>query len=249
MAAPTNDELKLLRKFRDIIDDLNLKEDMNSDMELLRWIRARDNDLAEAENMLRKHMQWRIDHDYDNLGSWELAPKYDGLLPHQLIGYDDDNCPILLLLMGRWDGRKVLQDGVREDCINPQWKLYKELKERMRFKKTRDGVPVTQMSAIIDLNQLSMRQATISVCGALSEFARDFEANFPEFLKIMIIINAPWYFSMFFKVISPFCSPKTLKKIHILGTNREEWVPLIRNTFPHITWPIVYEDKNNKFIV
>ncbi|CAG7732234.1 unnamed protein product [Allacma fusca] len=249
MASPTSEELKLLKKFRNIIEDIHLKEDMDSDMELLRWLRARDYNLLQAEAMLRKHMQWRIDRNYDKMDSWEECPKFEGLLPQKVLGVDDDNCPILLLLMGRWNGRKVIQEGAREDCINPQWKLYKGLKERMKFKKTRDGTPVTQVSIIIDLSNLSMRQACIPVCGALSEFARDFEANFPEFLKIMIIINAPWFFSIFFKVIRPFCSPKTLEKIHILGSNREEWVPLIRNSFPNLPWPIVYEDKLTKHIV
>ncbi|CAG7831268.1 unnamed protein product, partial [Allacma fusca] len=43
MAAPNPEELELLGKFRETVQDLGLNEELNSDMELLRWIRARDN--------------------------------------------------------------------------------------------------------------------------------------------------------------------------------------------------------------
>ncbi|CAG7732438.1 unnamed protein product, partial [Allacma fusca] len=59
MAAPTFHELQILKEFRNRIKDLNLKEDINSDVELLRWIRVCDHNLDQAEIMLRKHMNWR----------------------------------------------------------------------------------------------------------------------------------------------------------------------------------------------
>ncbi|CAG7725168.1 unnamed protein product, partial [Allacma fusca] len=54
MAAPTLAELELLGEFRIRIKDLKLDEYLNSDMELLRWVRARDHDLDQAEIMFRK---------------------------------------------------------------------------------------------------------------------------------------------------------------------------------------------------
>ncbi|CAG7720839.1 unnamed protein product, partial [Allacma fusca] len=54
MAAPSKEELELLSNFRSRLTDLNLTDDQSSDMFLLRWIRARENKLDQAEAMLRK---------------------------------------------------------------------------------------------------------------------------------------------------------------------------------------------------
>ncbi|CAG7819358.1 unnamed protein product, partial [Allacma fusca] len=39
MAAPTNEELLLIKKFRESLHDLKLTEEESSDMQLVRWIR------------------------------------------------------------------------------------------------------------------------------------------------------------------------------------------------------------------
>ncbi|CAG7836499.1 unnamed protein product, partial [Allacma fusca] len=54
MARPTAEELILISKFRTRLNDLALSEEQRSDMQLVRWIRAREHSLDQAENMFRK---------------------------------------------------------------------------------------------------------------------------------------------------------------------------------------------------
>jgi hypothetical protein len=49
--------LLCLVQFRENVKDLPLKDDQQEDMFLLTWIRARENDLGKAEDMLRKVLE------------------------------------------------------------------------------------------------------------------------------------------------------------------------------------------------
>ncbi|CAG7785930.1 unnamed protein product [Allacma fusca] len=197
--------------------------------------------------MLRKHIQWRELVQYDQISSWDLPDDLHGLLPQGFIGYDDNNFPILLALVGRWNAKKIVQGTSREDAVKPHWKSYDSMKKRMKGKFTKEGVPVTQMSAIVDLSELSLLQGTLQVFRALSDFARGFEANFPELLKTCVVINSPWFLPMFFKFIKPFLSPKTTDKIQFYGYNRDEWVEALRKIFPESSLPTIYGGTNDNY--
>ncbi|CAG7717693.1 unnamed protein product, partial [Allacma fusca] len=47
------------------------------------------------------------------------------------------------------------------------------------------------------------------VLRVLSKSAQIFEANFPEYVKFIVFLNAPWFFPMFYKCVKPFLSDKT----------------------------------------
>ncbi|CAG7648083.1 unnamed protein product [Allacma fusca] len=55
------------------------------------------------------------------------------------------------------------------------------------------------------------------------EFLRIFDSNYPERLKAGYIINAPKIFELFWPLISPFLSARTLSKVQILGGSRDQW--------------------------
>ncbi|CAG7732232.1 unnamed protein product [Allacma fusca] len=245
MAAPKAEELDLLPVFRARIEDLNLNDFLNSDMELLRWIRAREWNLDQAELMLRKHMKWREEVNFDEITSWDLPEPFQGLLPEELIGFDEDNCPILLSALGKWDLRRVAHEGSPDYLLKSQWKWLAEMQDLMRRKVTREGVPVTQVCSLNDMNGISITQASLQVLRTLSDFSRSFEANFPESLKMYVVFNAPWFFSVFFKVARPFLSEKTLKKIHVFGSNREEWMGFLKQVVPDDVLPAAYGGSNS----
>ncbi|CAG7674402.1 unnamed protein product, partial [Allacma fusca] len=77
-----------------------------------------------------------------------------------------------------------------------------------------------------------------------SESVQMFEANFPEYSKLLIVINAPWFFPMFYKCIKPFVVEKTAGKIHIYGKNRKEWMEFLGSIFPVHVIPKVYGGSN-----
>lgn len=56
------------------------------------------------------------------------------------------------------------------------------------------------------------------------------EKYYPGRIETLVFINAPWYFSTVFALISPLMSASTLKKVKVLGTNflgpLSEMIPL-----------------------
>jgi len=56
-----------------------------------------------------------------------------------------------------------------------------------------------------------------------------YEANYPERLKMAVLINASWYFTMAFAFIKPILSGPTLQKLRIFGKDgwQEELLKLI----------------------
>ncbi|CAG7721004.1 unnamed protein product, partial [Allacma fusca] len=79
----------------------------------------------------------------------------------------------------------------------------------------------------------------------LTDASRIDEANFPESLKSWVVINAPWFFPIFFKCTKPFVSEITKSKIHVYGGNRKEWMQFLGSVFPHHVLPIKYGGSNS----
>ncbi|CAG7722009.1 unnamed protein product, partial [Allacma fusca] len=205
---------------------------------------ARENKLDQAELMLRKHMKWRNEVNFDQLLLWDVPKQCQELLPEIILGFDNDNCPVILSPNGKWDIRKVLQEVGPETALLARWRNVKTIQEAMKNKLTSEGVPVTQYNVIADLEGLSMAQGTFAALRMFSESVQMFEANFPEYSKLLIVINAPWFFPMFYKCIKPFVAEKTAGKIHIYGKNRKEWMEFLVSIFPVHVIPKVYGGSN-----
>jgi len=55
------------------------------------------------------------------------------------------------------------------------------------------------------------------------ESTKILEANYPENLGRLFIINAPKMFTMLFTLVKPLLSQATIDKFHIYGTDEKEW--------------------------
>lgn len=51
---------------------------------------------------------------------------------------------------------------------------------------------------------------------------------------------APWMFSIAFSFIKPILSPKTLGKIQVFNSEREKWLPALRQLMPDSAIPSDY---------
>jgi hypothetical protein len=91
MAVPTSEELQLVEIFRRRILDTQLPSGHTTNQQLVRWIRARENDLDKAEEMLRKHSEWRKSHGIGpSLLLWTPPPFLTSTYPAKLIGFDGE---------------------------------------------------------------------------------------------------------------------------------------------------------------
>jgi hypothetical protein len=72
------------------------------------------------------------------------------------------------------------------------------------------------------------------------------EAYYPDTIKHMFVINAPSYFSYLFSIIKPWMNPLDVKKIVILG-EQKEFLPVLLKYIAEEEIPVEYGGKNVEF--
>ncbi|CAL8125479.1 unnamed protein product [Orchesella dallaii] len=85
------------------------KSEEDQDLFLVRWIRARDNNLDKATAMLRNSLNWRKVHNADKVLETERHPFYAMNYKYSFPGLDKFGRPAILP-MNEWDARKIGTD-------------------------------------------------------------------------------------------------------------------------------------------
>ncbi|OXA42573.1 hypothetical protein Fcan01_22665 [Folsomia candida] len=235
-SPPTEKEWELIHKFRSRVEDVLDTDDKRSAHFLLRWIRARDENLDKAEAMLRNSMKWRKENDMDSVLNKPLDPFIKDTYPYYTEGHDYEGHPVREVHSGAWDMRKAIDAGKEtefQDFVNHFFEsIMVAIRESGNLKGDGGGSsdwPHTQFIYICDWEDYSYAQLiNLKAVQALLKFASQYEAHYPEILYKVYFVNCPAIMPLFLKLLKPLLAPKTYSKIHIYGTNREEWEPILR---------------------
>jgi len=233
MAAITEDETKKIMAFRKRVDEF-LKDDYTkSALYLIRWLRARDCDLDNAELMIRNHYKWREENKIDFLLADPPENYFVQNYRYWLNGEDKNARPVLCIAMGEWDVRKVVDDNRVPEFIDYMNRMYERVVENIKSSNARrkpGEEAVTQFVCIVDWDGFTGRQtASLKAMQAMLNSAMVYEAHYPEILGQGFFINTNPFFQIFFALMKPILAPRTLSKLELYGTNRSEWEPIVRN--------------------
>ncbi|CAG7832599.1 unnamed protein product [Allacma fusca] len=240
MAAPTNEELGIIEKFRERLKDLELTEEQQSNMQLIRWLRAREYKLDQSEEMLRKSLKWREQNNMSDILNWEPPEMVTKVFPVDADGIDNANSPVVILPMGHYDLRGLIQAGYYKETIRHVDKILETATEKMKGRLTSEGVPVTQFTCIFDMDQLGMKTVgSFMVIRLIKEVIEHFEDHYPETFRQCFIINSSRIFQMLFAIVKPLLSRRTYEKIQIL-TIPSKWKPIILAEIPVNQLPECY---------
>ncbi len=80
---------------------------------------------------------------------------------------------------------------------------------------------------VVDYNGFGMKHAMQAQLAA--RFAGIFSHHMPERLHKILLLNAPWVFSIMLKAVTPFVDPRTLNKIVPLSGSPEEILSLLEH--------------------
>ncbi|KAI9480813.1 MAG: CRAL-TRIO domain-containing protein [Benjaminiella poitrasii] len=83
----------------------------------------------------------------------------------------------------------------------------------------RAGQAIHSETVIFDCTHMSLWQFHMSALNHLKAIAEIVQHYYPETLHRLFIINAPSAFVVMFKVVKPWLNPRTLEKIHVLGSD------------------------------
>ncbi|OXA58288.1 hypothetical protein Fcan01_07345 [Folsomia candida] len=209
-------------------------------MTLIRFLIAREFNIEAAENMLRSSMQWRKDHRMDHIFEWKSPEYLHKDLPYSIPGFDKNGGPVVHIPFGKWNHRCWVEKGYGEDLLRWGYRLIEDAFQ----KATSDGL--RQCTAIFDLGGISYYQAAhIPSLKVLYNGFKALEQNYPEMLKSIVIVNAPWLFAIPFNFIKGTISPNTLSKLKIFDSNKKIWLDYLLERCPEKSLPKAYfEDQN-----
>ncbi|KAK9719735.1 hypothetical protein K7432_004614 [Basidiobolus ranarum] len=170
---------------------------------MLRFLRARNFDVQKSSDMLLKALEWRLDEDVENIiekGEASLNQKLlqDGLAHFR--GRDSYGRPLCMAYVHNWYPKAQSLTEFKRFMI---WTLETG---RLLIDDEKDG----KMSAIIDTSGFSMGKVDFAAAHFL---VNCMEAYYPECLGNLYIVDAPWIFSGFWKMISPLLDPVIKSKI------------------------------------
>lgn len=104
-----------------------------------------------------------------------------------------------------------------EDLLNRHIRVQELMHIRRQFKSKQYEKSIEKSIMVLDLKNLSMSPSLFGIQYCQKMFQID-EKFYPERLSNLFMINAPWYFTAIYALITPFIDPITASKIRILGS-------------------------------
>ncbi|XP_008804155.2 patellin-6-like [Phoenix dactylifera] len=204
--------------------------DERADVVLLKFLRARDFNVAQAHAMLVRCVEWREEFGADGVVDEELGFKeLEGVVAY-LHGRDRAGHPVCYNAYGVFKDRemydRVFGDGEKLKRFL-RWRV--QVMERgVRLLQLRPG-GINSIIQVTDLKDMPKRELRVASNQILSLF----QDNYPEMVARKVFINVPWYFTMLYAMVSPFLTERTKSKFVIAkeGNVAETLYKFIRPEF------------------
>nr|XP_037281716.1 SEC14-like protein 2 [Rhipicephalus microplus] len=198
-----------------------------TDAYLMRWLRARDLDVAKADDLLRKNLQWREKNKVDTLVErYECHPIVKQYFPGGIFNHDRDGSPIYIIPIGSGDFKGMLQCLSKEELVIHVVYMLERLQRERESQSRKLGKLIDKSVFFFDWENFSLRQVySWQVVDYIRALVGLYENNYPETLKLGLLVNTPSFFPVFWKLIRPFLSERTAGKIKIFS--KDGWLPTL----------------------
>ncbi|KAL5501518.1 hypothetical protein ACEPAH_8778 [Sanghuangporus vaninii] len=229
----TPEQEQALETFKEILGNAGLytpatetSRASHDDATLARFLRARRFDPIKAEKQFADRLSWEKKHDVHDLfanfptDEFENSRRY---YPRWTGRRDRQGLPLYVYKLS------ALSDNIQEEIhsVPPQRRyerivvLYEVMTRFVAPLCTYlpheiEPTPVSAVTAIIDLGNVSMRQMW-ALRNHLQEASELANANYPETLGTVVVVNAPGFFSTIWSWVKAWFDENTRDKIHILG--------------------------------
>jgi len=218
LTVQQDERLKEFRRM--LLEHANTKDNLGkaNDLELLRFLRAREFNLKKAMKMVLDDVEWRREVAGRKL-SFQTFPRIAAFAKNRLVrlaGKDKDGRPVLVLRSGEMFPRKV--PDIME-VVN-FFIFYVE-----HLKKYVDSLGFSEFVAIADMKGWSLSENfSLPVSQILAQMLQD---HYPETLRYAFVINNPFAFSAAWSLISPFLEDRVKAKVHVWGKKMERLLDYI----------------------
>ncbi|KAL9230594.1 hypothetical protein vseg_005927 [Gypsophila vaccaria] len=188
-------------------------ESDQSDVILLKFLRARDFKVPDAQAMLEKSILWRKQENIEGLLDEVCAEfsELEGKVAY-MNGFDKEGHPVCYNAYGVFKDKAMYEEYFGDDDKVKKflrWRV-QVLERGVKMLEFRAG-GVNSIIQVTDLKDMPKRQLRVASNQILSLF----QDNYPEMVARKIFINVPWYFSMLYSMFSPFLTQRTKSKFVI----------------------------------
>lgn len=195
---------------------------------LVRFLKAREWNVAKAHKMLVDCLHWRVQNTIDDILAKPIVPSelYGAVRDSQLIGmsgYSREGLPVFAIGVGlsTFDKASVHYYVQSHIQIN-------EYRDRVILPSAskKHGRPITTCIKVLDMTGLKL--SALSKIKLLTIISTIDDLNYPEKTNTYYIVNAPYIFSACCKVVKPLLQERTRKKIQVLpGCGRDELLKIM----------------------
>eukprot|EP00898_Chlorokybus_atmophyticus_P003636 jgi/Chlat1/4273/Chrsp29S00323 len=193
------------------------------DVDLLRFLRARQFSPEKARDMYLDMLAWRKAFGADTIRqdfSFPELPRVKEVYQHAHHKIDKQGRPLYIERVGVLDTDKLLELTTIERLLKYHVREWENLvNHKFPACSKKAGKYIGQSLTIIDLKGLSIRQFNTKTKSFVQTISNVDQNNYPEHLGQMLIVNAPLLFKGVWKVIQPWLDKRTQKKIQVLGSD------------------------------
>ncbi|KAG6695618.1 hypothetical protein I3842_09G106800 [Carya illinoinensis] len=202
---------------------------------LVRFLKAREWNVAKTHKMLVDCLNWRVHNEIDNILAKPIIPAelYRAVRDSQLVGvsgYTKEGLPVFAIGVGlsTYDKASVnyyvqshIQINEYRDCVI------------LPSASKKYGRPITTCVKVLDMTGLKI--SALSQIKLMTLISTIDDLNYPEKTNTYYIVNVPYIFSACWKVVKPLLQERTRKKVQVLaGCGRDELLKIMDHaSLPH----------------
>lgn len=207
-----NAEVKPFQLWGVTIDPKNPTADARVSVILMKFLRAKELKVKDAETALTATLCWRDEVKIDEIMAEQFPEKIFGGAGRNF-GHDKEGRPVSYNLYGGEVDVKQLFSDVRQFI---RWRIQFMEKSIALL----DLETIDQMIQIHDYEGVSMTSRDANQKAAASEASNIFQNHYPEFLALKFFVNVPTIMAWVFWAFKAILSAKTFAKFNMVGTGK-----------------------------
>jgi len=174
-----------------------------------------------ARNALEATLQWRREHNIDTILT-RPHPKYDickTVFPHAFVGRDPQGHVVFVQRPALID----LAAGRRNQLTNQDLLLHYVYVNEYLWQILEADQPLQTMTSVMDLTGLNIQMIKkTDLIGFLKIFVTTMDSHFPQRAHQTLLLNAPKWFNVLYKLVTPVLRESTKAKIAIYSRGKRQ---------------------------
>jgi len=218
---------------------------------LCRWLRARKFVLSNVIRMVEEAATNRAD-----AAAFDFFPNphhalgveaciYHSQYPQFYHGYAKGGFPLFISKVGCTNTAGLECCVTTKGILNFHWydMMHDYVQQLKQQAKLNPAFKRYETVVIMDLDHLTSSQVSKRALDIIRVQSEVDSLCFPETLHRLVIVNAPSFFTMTWRIIKNWVDERTANKVTIFGTNRSKWVKKIKELVGEENLPEDYGGK------